>query len=574
MKNLEKNWPSLLPPIFAALVIAFTVVIASDFSNAQKKSANTQLDYVKSLESKWIKRGITEAVDETTPEDAVTSATNLAAYKETLSKLALKDATQTDKILKRRIDAIKAEEELINSISDADRNVKAAKEKAASTAAKAKLLASKVPKNAEERKAKTPDTTVPYTEANLAALNAKIGAQLAKSAALEAKAIAREAHANRLKAKINADNAKAALEKALAASIDVKTYATQQAVANRDLAAQKHFIGNRERSAIAESRGATAHDTWFNAYALMAILGVVVIVGAGWIIYVSLDDIEAAPNRTSIAEYDLFYKKAKFTLKSAALILTVAIGFVIYLSSFFSIILHINAPTLEIIKPFLPEFTGTAPYMPDLTTSLSVGGLIVSLGIIAVILAAASTLLEHPTREHAEAEINTGRSKNPSRTMSDDQAIYIQYLVRCFERARVSIYLGSVLMGVATYHYKTILSWPLAFLPPAPALSLSTSTSLSSIVKTHIAELSTGYGLVFTVILLVVLVPVILILRKRAWRLVRAMNPDKTPADHAATLTSYKLTLSFASQIGQISALITPAGIGALLAVLQTSAPG
>ncbi|WP_193180125.1 hypothetical protein [Nisaea sediminum] len=322
---------------------------------------------------------------------------------------------------------------------------------------------------------------------------------------------------------------------------------------------------------IGAARQSAGKAKWFTAYVLLLVVSVVAMFGAIWVIVVAVEDMTGNGARR-------FLREATAHLCFAA-ILTAVSGLIAFnITSNISTILHLNLPTLkeQVLKPYEQS-------LPDIGTKLEWAGLLVWIALLTLIMAAAATLLDHPGRKSA---FDAGKidltDENAASELSPERTIYIQYLVRSFERVRVAVYLASILLGVATYHYKALLSWPTYLLSEQKKFVggiggvnpiSAASSNVTEAMTGRIGELSLGYGVVFSMVLIVVLVPNVLILRKRAWKLVRTMYPDDSTSKQEEVLKENKLTISASAQFAQVTALLAPTAVPAFMSTIGSTLP-
>jgi hypothetical protein len=190
--------------------------------------------------------------------------------------------------------------------------------------------------------------------------------------------------------------------------------------------------------------------------------------------------------------------------------------------------------------------------------------LAVILAGIAIAAAVTATLYQHP--EQVE-------SRQQNRTASTTADDYVHFLARCFQRLSVAIYFGAVLLVVCVTHVSAQYSWPAALLEPG-ATDEPTKTDLPKALNALTDQFALEYGTIFSLVLIGLFLPTWVVLRRRAWQVVRTRKASKTRADQQKWLESQGLGFTSIQHVAQVLAVLAPAGAGTFIAILKTFSGG
>jgi hypothetical protein len=94
-------------------------------------------------------------------------------------------------------------------------------------------------------------------------------------------------------------------------------------------------------------------------------------------------------------------------------------------------------------------------------------------------------------------------------------------------------------------------------------------SQLSRNITETSGQLALEYGLAFTVVLVAIYLPALVILRRRAWQLVRARNPASSITDQQDWLVKRNLAFSLPQTLIQSLAMLSPAAFGSVLHLLD-----
>jgi hypothetical protein len=190
--------------------------------------------------------------------------------------------------------------------------------------------------------------------------------------------------------------------------------------------------------------------------------------------------------------------------------------------------------------------------------------MLVTAATVVIGLTVTMTLYQHPTQA-------------VRRATTDIDPPYEEFLIRCFQRLTVCIYTGAALLAVCIAEIGARYSWPAALIgqpgTTIPAGLDQDYKNLADAFSQLASQFALGYGLMFTLFLAALFFPAWIILRRRAWQLVRTVqipnNPDPSPADQEKWLTDHKMSFTTYQQFGQFIAILAPAGVGSLAALLK-----
>jgi hypothetical protein len=158
--------------------------------------------------------------------------------------------------------------------------------------------------------------------------------------------------------------------------------------------------------------------------------------------------------------------------------------------------------------------------MPGIRRLLRPAGYALNLAVIGLIAATSMTLLQAPDM--------------PARRRTGNDLPYEQYLTRCFQRLTLAIYIGAVLLALSVVQVGARHSWPLSLISGDP----------NKLLQDAVGQLGLLYGTIFSLFLVALYGPAVVILRRRAWQLVRATEPTGTTTTHTQWLTERNLSFT------------------------------
>jgi hypothetical protein len=303
--------------------------------------------------------------------------------------------------------------------------------------------------------------------------------------------------------------------------------------------------------ATAASREAKARVTWTGAIGLQIVMTVVAIAGALWIIGTSVEEQSAIPSPGVAAPKNWLICLSIFAGAGA-------VG-AIFVYGIFQFLYELVISRYLIppsIWPIIPPFKDNISkyisefLMPGADRLIWFANLLLSIGGVALLVGVSSTLLQRP-------DDKANRIDAPPDAGSSDP--YQEFLTRCFERLRVAIYLGVVCVAQVSSWY----AWPVSLIPMAA--DTEPLGQLNKVINELAGQLGLEYGLAFTVVLIAIYVPAMVILRRRAWQLARSRNPGSSLDIQKDWLVKRNLAFSMPQAMLQSLALLSPAVVGTVL---------
>jgi hypothetical protein len=311
----------------------------------------------------------------------------------------------------------------------------------------------------------------------------------------------------------------------------------------------------------AVSREAKARITWIGAICLQIVITFAAIAGSIWIISTSVEEQSAMPAPQQQAPESYLIYLLIFVL--VAIIALLLISLIVD----FSYELLINNSLLP--PPFWPLFPAIEDnlsryvkelLMPGVAGLVKVANNLFSwVGIPLLVLAVSSTLLQRPE------ERDSRKRRLPARPHARD--FYQEFLTRCFERLKVALYVGAIMLVVYVTQLNAWYAWPVSLL--SPAADTEPLGRFGKAIADLSSQLGLEYGLVFTVLLAAIYLPALVILRRRAWQLARSRNPGSDMGAQQEWLAKRNLSISLPSGFLQAVALLSPAVVGSLLTLFQ-----
>ena len=141
----------------------------------------------------------------------------------------------------------------------------------------------------------------------------------------------------------------------------------------------------------------------------------------------------------------------------------------------------------------------------------------------------------------------------------------------------VAIYFGGILLVACVIRVSAGYGWLSALLDPE-AKDEPGKPSLAGALNGLAEQLTFIYGLVFTLLLIGLFLPAWIVLRRRAWQVVRTRNktavagtepPQRTLSDDQQWLEAHGLGFTNFQHAAQIFALLAPLGAGTVLTALK-----
>ena len=316
---------------------------------------------------------------------------------------------------------------------------------------------------------------------------------------------------------------------------------------------------NRWATLIASSREAKSRVIWTGAIGLQIVITVAAIAGAIWVIVTSVEEQSAA--RSPGAAVGVSAPPSHLRqLGKFAIVMTVAtvIAYVVF-EFFYGLAFSeyvVAPPKWPIIPSFNDNFSKyiNEYIMPGVSGLIGVANILLGIGGIILIVAVSATLLQRPTDK-------TDRTKPPPAAGTND--VYQEFLTRCFERLKITVYIGAILLIVCVAQINAWYAWPASLIPFAA--ETEPLGQLSKALNETSGQLSLEYGLAFTLVLIAMYLPALVILRRRAWQLARARNPGTNIEANQKWLVERNLALSVPQTVMQSIILLSPAALGTVL---------
>jgi hypothetical protein len=288
-----------------------------------------------------------------------------------------------------------------------------------------------------------------------------------------------------------------------------------------------------------------ARLAWMISYGIQLLVSIFAIGATLWIITVGIGDNTFAIGYQGISSSRLRYSVFVFGF------VTIAVWIILYFA-FYGLVhglfrghlRHAPLGSLFVGQDNLLFFVEER-LLPGIRRLLRLSNRGLDLAVIGLIAAVSVTLLELPNMRER-------------RDLGNDVP-YEQYLTRCFQRLTLAIYVGAVLLAVSVAQVDARHFWPLSLAPD------SSSTAL----KGAASELSFMYGTFFTLFLVALYSPAVIILRRRAWSLVRASAPTLGLDEQKTWLTHRNLSFTLSQKVAQLLSLLAPAGVAAATPLLN-----
>jgi hypothetical protein len=380
------------------------------------------------------------------------------------------------------------------------------------------------------------------------------------------------------------DSVGSAEDTAISKELDVATSAQQEAKARDAVAAgeamdkvTRHRIltGRAERSLQDWMREARARLRWAVSYGLLIIAAAATVFCAGWVFVMAADDhLNPEGDQTYV-----------WTSRAERLILLLLIANVTFVALAWSL------PRLaELVMPADPQariLTITDDFWPpaaakefvfqdavavlrdrlvnDGSKLVANEYFVIGIAVFILLLALGTTLALTPEQSEQLNALHDALDK-PAQPA---QPALERYLIRCFERLNVCIYIGAGLLVAGVVHVTAEYSWPAAILGPPQAGE--PKAELPEMLEKFANEMMFEYGLAFSVVLASMVLPAWVILRRRAWDVARGRNdPGKSTPELQKWLEDQGMGFTKLQKLAQIAALIAPLGTAELGTVLKS----
>jgi hypothetical protein len=187
--------------------------------------------------------------------------------------------------------------------------------------------------------------------------------------------------------------------------------------------------------------------------------------------------------------------------------------------------------------------------VPHLNAYFFTGRDIFFVGLCLVVVLVCSTLYQAPTDAAYRA---SGDDSQPR------AARYMRYLGRSFGRLKIAIYLGAALLVSMIAELSAQYAWAMSLLPNSGDFS-GAAKALTGVGQ----QIATEIGLGFTLLLLALYFPALLILRERGREFHRARYPDHTLQQQEDYLCSQGLKIDVSYAYSDFVALLAPLAAGA-----------
>jgi hypothetical protein len=182
--------------------------------------------------------------------------------------------------------------------------------------------------------------------------------------------------------------------------------------------------------------------------------------------------------------------------------------------------------------------------LPSGITLIKTADVFIFIAVILIAGAVTATAYEHPCQ--AEVRVSVRRDLP-----------YERLLTRCFQRLTVCIYFGAILLAACIAQVGARYLWLGSLLTSGEQAKKDLSQAFIELGTQFQVE----FGLIFSLILAALFVPAWIVLRRRAWQVVRAELPEASLAEQDKWLTERKMAFTGYQQFGQWVAILAPAGV-------------
>jgi hypothetical protein len=339
------------------------------------------------------------------------------------------------------------------------------------------------------------------------------------------------------------------------------------------------------RAQAAIFREARARLRWIASYAAVVVFAIGGIFAGLWITFASLDD-HLFPEDRALGE------KRWHRVFAGLCLLTIASGGY-FIEAWAAIYQESRTRLFAGLPPDSPfdirllrfqdamtsfifgdGHTGAGHFLPVAQPMLERANWLILLAILALACAVSATLYQRPfqvvpldkPRDPAEVSIALKDATDPKPT---PQKPYDRVLVRCFQRLNICIYIGATLLVICVINISARYGWIVSLLDPTEGED-AWKTALPNAINGLAEELALQYGLGFTTLLLGLLIPTWIILRRRAWVVARLRNPGRDDMKSLQDfLASNGMGFTSVQQYAQVLAVLAPAGAGIFVTALK-----
>jgi hypothetical protein len=355
--------------------------------------------------------------------------------------------------------------------------------------------------------------------------------------------------------------------------------------ADLDKATDDQAARSQSRAQAAIFREAKARLRWIASYAAVVVFAIGTIFAGLWITFASLDD-HLFPEETLLGEQ-------KRSRVAAGLCLLIGASVLFFRWAWFAIYDESRARLFAGLPPesasdirllrFQDAITSfifggrPAPaghLLPNAQPLLEHANWLILFAILALACAVSATLYQRPFHvlpldnppDPAEVAVALKNDKDPKPT---PQKPYDRVLVRSFQRLNICVYIGATLLVITVINISARYSWIAALLDPTET-DEPWKSALPNAINGLAEELALQYGLGFTTLLLGLLIPTWVILRRRAWVVARLRNPGR---DDIKTLQQFLsdngMGFTSVQKYAQVIAVLAPAGAGVFVSALK-----
>ena len=422
----------------------------------------------------------------------------------------------------------------------------------------------------------------PATQAQPTLTQVRDAAQ-AEEAAAQDKAVA-DAAVAQAKAEfdlpgLDATAKQAAQDRLSTATVEQSKAATENAERHRDHTLRQAAAAHLSQAHAAIFREARARLRWIGSYGAVVAFSLATMLATAWIWGVAVED-HLHPEK-SLANVPRTYGKGLAGL--AVLLPASVVVLALVWEGFYRVMGNTVFSALPLPPPFsmpvlhfddaittfifgLPAGTG-GTFLPKSLVLVTHASLLVFIAVTLLGIAVGATLYQTPWQV---SDWKTSLAAQPPPT----ETPYERFIIRCFQRLNVCIYIGATLLVLCVMHVSAQYSWVAALLDPG-ATDEPWKTVLPTAINGLADEMAFQYGLAFSTVLIALFLPTWVILRRRAWALARAQNPaDPTKKGIQAFLEARGMGFTNVQQYTQILALLAPAGAGVFVSILKALSGG
>jgi hypothetical protein len=331
-------------------------------------------------------------------------------------------------------------------------------------------------------------------------------------------------------------------------------------------------------------REARARLMWIGSFGAVVAFSIATVFAASWIWVMAVDD-HLNPEAPPEANARMLHLRRWRGVRGLAVLLPISTTGLCLLWALFYMLLA-NTIFSGIKVP--PPFSAPVLHFEDAITTFLFGqisgvpgtflarglGLVshaselVLLAVTALGVAVCATLYQTPWQvQDWKDSLPNAPQPNPPATVP--QSGYERFLIRCFQRLNVCIYIGATLLVICVIHVSTQYGWVAALLDPT-ASDEPWKTAIPNAINAFADEMAFQYGLAFSTVLASLFLPSWVILRRRAWVVARQQNlNDPTNKGVQTWLESRGMGFSNFTKYTQVLALLAPAGAGVFVSILK-----